>query len=154
MVKSDVKESWSDLAVGWVPWCPCPQYHTWRLYKAHAQDLLEFMIAFRILVCIRYKDVLWVLTLISLSSFVTLYKRVVLMAYKLCIWKEVAGSRLSENTARVELEALLCSTVSHQQHRWTEGHQLWHYTGCAKFWFLHQKRHIFAFMKYKVIVQV
>jgi len=28
------------------------------------------------------------------------------------------------------------------------------YTGCAKFWFLPQKSDFFAFMKYKVIVQV
>lgn len=62
------------------------------------------------------------------------------------------ASGISENIPRVELEALLYSAASHQQHRWREGHQLYATTLDVPNFSSSLKRDIF--MKYKVIVQV
>lgn len=104
-----IKESWTDLAAGWVSWCPCPQYHIWRLCKGCPQCLLGFvwlLLGFlsslhQVQGCAVGSDFDF------LNLFVTLYKGMVLREYKLkSKWLAVEFLRIFP-----ELSLRLCFVV-------------------------------------------
>lgn len=109
MLTVTIKESWTDLAADWVPWCPCPQYHIWRLCKGYPQCLLGFvwlLLGFlsslhQVQGCAVGSDFDF------LNLFVTLHKGMVLREYKLkSKWLAVEFLRIFP-----ELSLRLCFVV-------------------------------------------
>lgn len=149
-----IKESWTDLAADWVPWCPCPQYHIWRLCKGYSQCLLGFvwlLLGFlsslhQVQGCAVGSDFDF------LNLFVTLYKGMVLREYKLkSKWLAVEFLRIFP-----ELSLRLCFVVQLPM-RSTDRETVISYMPLH--WMCQilvppSKWNIFAFMKYKVIVLV